>query len=101
MSVRRPSGPRPEQLTDRASHDGLRLRFRLSRADAAALGALQADDEAPADTIKRLIRTAAMVRPILDALQQRPVSPAPAVQPTPDDLVQRQADAVPAWLQDD
>ena len=57
----------------------------------------------PLDTIRRLIRTAAMVRPILLALEQRTVSAAPVMSqaPSPDDPVQRQADAMIRWVDDD
>ena len=79
--------------------DTLQLRLWLSPGDTARLRELQTDDEGPADTIRQLIRTAAMVKPILDLLQQRPLGPAPAAQapPTQDDAVQRQLDAVAGW----
>ncbi len=89
--------------------EGLRLRFRLSPADTTLLRDLASDGEQPADTIRRLIRTAAMVQPILTALEelrQRPAGVPPAAQPAgsavgQDDAVRRQADALAGWLPDD
>ena len=104
MSTRRTAIPRPQPDGGRATLDGMRLRFRLSQADAALLSDLQADDETPVDTLRRLIRTAAMVNPILHALREGRAAAAPtahAAPDKPDDLVERQRAALDAWLQDD
>ncbi len=104
MSIRRQPSPPPQPDAGRATADGMRLRFRLSRTDAARLREFQEDDEAPVDTIRRLIRTAAMVLPILEALRAGQAVAAPAVESTPtqpDGLVERQMAAMDAWLKDD
>ena len=82
----------------------MRLRFRLSRTDTSLLRGFQAEDETPADTIRRLIRTAAMVLPILEALRLRPAvaaSTGESTQNQADGLVERQMAAMHAWIKDD
>ena len=115
MSTRRPSSPRPKRAGGRANSardgvdEGMRLRFRLSSADTALLRGLASDDEAPVNTIRRLIRTAGMVAPILTALEeirQRSAGVPPMAQPAggdigQDDAVRRQAAALAGWLPDD
>lgn len=117
MSTRRPASPHPERAGGRANSvrdgtdEGLRLRFRLSAVDAGLLRGLQADDEEPADVIRRLIRTAAMVHPILAAIEELRRLPAgagvpPVAQPAggegeEDDTVRRQMDALAGWMPDD
>ncbi len=103
MSTPRGQKPPPERVGARANND-LWLRVHLGQADAARLREMQTEEETPVDTIRRLIRTAAMVQPILQALERRPTSTVPIAPdpPTePDDLVQRQADAMIAWLKPD
>ena len=115
MSTRRPASPRPERAGGRANpthdgvDDGMRLRFRLSPHDTALLRALTSDDEQPTETIRRLIRTAALTAPILTALEElrhMPAGVALVAQPASsevgqDDAVRRQADALTGWLSDD
>ena len=117
MAVQRTSNPRPERTGGRANSardgtdEGMRLRFRLSPADGALLRGLASDDEQPADTIRRLIRTAALTRPILAGIEHLLQMPAGAGGPnvaqpaggeaTQDDTVRRQADALAGWLPDD
>lgn len=102
MSARRPSGPRPERAGGSAKND-LWVRVHLGQADTARLRELQTEEETPVDTIRRLIRTAAMVQPILLALERRPADPTQvSLAPTaPDDAVQRQADAMLRWVDDE
>ncbi len=104
MSGLRRQKPRQERDKTLPSSGALRLRVWLSPSDSAKLRELQAGDEEPLDTIRRLIRTAAMVQPILEALRATRLAPAFAADPQEtqqDDLVRRQADAVTAWLPDD
>ena len=115
MTTRRPSSPRPKRAGGRANtpiDEGLRLRFRLSSADTALLRGLASDDEAPVNTIRRLIRTAGMVAPILTALEeirQRSAGVPPVAQPAggdigqdaKDDAVRRQMDVLAGWMPDD
>ena len=103
MSTRQRSGPRPERDGARAMND-VWLRVHLGKADAARLRELQTEEETAVDTIRRLIRTAALVKPILEALRGGRVAAAPTEDVTPreaDDLVERQRATVDAWLQDD
>jgi len=80
------------------------LRVHLGQADTARLRELQTEEETPVDTIRRLIRTAAMVLPILEALRTGKAVAAPAAESAPiqaDDLAERQMAAIDAWLKDD
>lgn len=103
MSRRRGRTSPPEPVGARAT-DELSLRVHLGKADAARLLALGTEEETPINTIRRLIRTAALVQPILEALMQRPPAAAstpPAMSTTPEDTTQRQADALLSWMIDD
>ena len=103
MSARRRSGPRPERAGTRANGD-LWLRVHLGQGDAARLREMQTEEETPVDTIRRLIRTAAMVLPILEALRAGQAVAPPAVESPPNQahgLVERQMATMDAWLKDD
>jgi len=84
-----------------ASSEGLRLRLRLSPHDARLLSDLAADEEEPVDTIRRLIRTAALVQPILAALQTGVPLAQPSQPPPVTDLLEQQIGAVSRWVEDD
>ena len=103
MSARRRSGPRPERAGTRANGD-LWLRVHLGQADAGRLLEMQTEEETPVDTIRRLIRTAAMVHPILEALRAgQEVAPSALASPPNQvhDLVERQMATMDTWLKDD
>jgi len=81
--------------------EALQLRLWLSPSDAARLRDLTIDDEEPAETIRRLIRTGALVQPILAAIEGRTVvALTPAARPE-DDALRRQMVAMTLWSDDD